>query len=159
MLVYTVQQSEYAVSQFSSVTQLCLTLGDYVDCSTPGFPVHHQLLEFVRFIPIESVMLTISSSATSFSFYLPSFPPSGSFLMSQLFASGGQSIGVSASASVLPVNIQDWFPSGLIVLISLQAKGLSRVFSSTTIWRHQFLGTQPFLWSSSHICAWWLETP
>ena len=79
------------------------------------------------------------------------FPASGSFLMSWLFASGGQSIGASASASVLPMNIQGLFPLGLTGLISLLSKGLSRVFSSTTVGKHHFFGTQPSLWSSSHI--------
>ena len=79
---------------------------------------------------------TISSSVVPFSSRLQSFPASGSFLMSQFFASGGQSIGASASASVLPMNIQDWFPLGLTGLISLLTKRLSRVFSSTTIWKH-----------------------
>ena len=74
--------------------------------------------------------------------------------MSQLFAAGGQSIGASASASVLPMNIQGWFPLGLTSLISLLCKGLSRVFSRTTIWKHQFFGAQPSLWSNSHICMW-----
>ena len=73
---------------------------------------------------------------------LTSFPASGSFPMSQLFSSGGQSIGISASTSVLPMNIQDWFPSGLIGLNSLQSVGLSRVFSNTTVQKHQFLGAQ-----------------
>ena len=86
--------------------------------------------------------LTISSSAAPFSFCLQSFPASGSFPMSQLFASGDQSIRASVSTSVLPMNIQGWFPLGLIGLISLQSKGLSRVFSSTTIWKHQFFSTQ-----------------
>ena len=83
---------------------------------------------------------TISSSATLFSFCLESFPASGSFPMSWLFASGDQSIGASASASVLPMNTQGWFPLGLTGLISLKSKGIWRVFSSTTIWRHQFFG-------------------
>ena len=86
-----------------------------------------------------------------FSSCLQSFPISESFLMSQLFASGGQSIRASASASVLPMNIQDWFPLRLTGLM-LQSKGLSRVFSNTTVWKHQFFSTQPSLWSSSHIC-------
>ena len=77
--------------------------------------------------------------------------------MSQLFASGGQRTGASASASVLSVNIQGWFPLGLTGLISLLAKGLSRVFSSTTIWKHQFSSTQSSLWSNSHIHTWLLE--
>ena len=81
---------------------------------------------------------TISSSVIPFSSCLQSFPSSGSLPMSQFFTSGSQSIGVSASASVLPMNIQDWFPLGLIGLISLQSKGLSRVFSNTTVQKHQF---------------------
>ena len=94
--------------------------------------------------------LTILSSAALF-FCLQSFPASGSFPVSQLFSSGDDSIG--ASASVLPVNIQGWFPLGLTGLISLLYKGLSRVFSRTTIQRHQFFGTQPSLWSNSHVHA------
>ena len=85
---------------------------------------------------------TISSSVIPFSPSLQSFPASGSFQMSQLFASGGQSIGVSASTSVLPKNIHDWFPLGWTGWISLQSKGLSRVFSNTTVQKHQFFGTQ-----------------
>ena len=85
---------------------------------------------------------TISSSVVPFSSCLLSFPTSGPFPMSQLFASGGQSIGVSASTSVLPMNIQDWSPLGWTGWISLQSKGLSRVFSNTTVQKHQFFGTQ-----------------
>ena len=86
---------------------------------------------------------TISSSVVPFSFCLQSCPATGSFPMSQFFTSGGQSIGVSTSASILPMNIQDWFPLGLTVLISLQFKGHSkRVFSNTTVQKHQFFGTQ-----------------
>ena len=77
--------------------------------------------------------------------------------MSQFFVSGGQTIEPSASASVLPMNIQGWFPLGLTGLVSLQSKGLSRVFSSTTIWKHQFFSAQPSLWSNSHICTWLLK--
>ena len=107
---------------------------------------------------IELVMLsTISSSATPFSFCLQSFATSGSFPMSQFFKSGDQSIG--ASASVLPMNTQDWSPSGWTGWISLQSKGLSRVFSDTTVQKHQFFGAQPCLWSNSHICTWLLEKP
>ena len=87
---------------------------------------------------------TISSSVVPFSSCPQSCPASGSFPMSGLYPSGGQSIG--ASASILPINIQSWFPLGLTGLILL-SKGLSRVFSSTTVWEHQFFGTQPFLWS------------
>ena len=97
---------------------------------------------------------TISSSVIPFS-CLQSFPASGSFPVSQFFSSGDQSIRASASASVL--NIQDWFPLGLIGLISLQSKGLSRVFSNTTVQKHQFSGAQLSLWSNSHIHMWLLE--
>ena len=99
---------------------------------------------------------TISSSVVPFSSCLQSSPASGSFPMSCLFASGGQSIG--ASAWVLPMNIQDWCPLRLTGLISLLSKGLS-VFSSTTVQKHQFFGTQPSLWSSSKIHTWLLEKP
>ena len=102
---------------------------------------------------------TISSSVVPFSSCLQSFPASGSFLMSQFFASGGQSIGVSASASVLPMNIQDWFPLGWTDWISLQSKGLSRVFPKTTVQKHQFFSAQLCLWSNSHIHTWLLEKP
>ena len=101
---------------------------------------------------------TISSSVNPFSSCLQSFPASGSFPKSQFFASGGQSIGVSASASVLPINIQDWFLLGLNGLILL-SKGFSRDFSKITIQRHQFFGAQPSLWSNSHIHTWLLEKP
>ena len=93
---------------------------------------------------------TISSSVVPFSSCPQSFPASGYFQMSQLFASGGQSIGVSASTSVLPMNTQDWSPLGWTVWISLQSKGLSRVFSNTTAQKHQFFGTQLSLHSNSH---------
>ena len=85
---------------------------------------------------------TISSSVIPFSSCLQSFPASESFIMSQFFASGGQSIGITASAAVLPMNIQDWFPLGLTGLISLLSKGHSRVFSNTTVQKHQFFGAQ-----------------
>ena len=85
---------------------------------------------------------TISSSVVPFSSRLKSFPASGSYLMNQLFILGGQSIGISASTSVLPMNIQDWFPLGLTRWISFQSKGLSRVFSNTTVQKYQFFGTQ-----------------
>ena len=102
---------------------------------------------------------TISSSVIPFSSCLQSLPASGSFSVSQLFASGGQSTGISASASVLLMNIQSWFPLGLTCLISLESKRLSRVFVSTTIQKHQYFGTQPSLWSNSHIHTWLLEKP
>ena len=99
---------------------------------------------------------TISSSAVPFSSCLQSFPASGSFSMSWLFASGGQSIRASTSASVLPMNIQDWFPLGWTGLISLQSKTLSKVFPNTTVQKHQFFNTQPSL---SLIHTWLLEKP
>ena len=101
---------------------------------------------------------TISSSVTPFS-CPQSFPVSGSFQMSQLSASGGQNIGVSASTSVLSMNIQDWFPLGWTDWISLQSKGLSRVFSNITVQKHQFFCAQPSSQSNSHIYTWLLEKP
>ena len=100
---------------------------------------------------------TISSSVVPFSSCLQSFPASGSFLRTQFFSSGGQSTGDSATASVLAVNIQDWFPLGLTALTSLQSQGLSRVFSNTTVQKHQLISDQPSLWSNSHIHTWQLE--
>ena len=99
----------------------------------------------------------ISSSVVPFSSCPQSFPASGSFQMSQLFASGGQSIGVSASTSVLPINTQDWFPSGWTGWISLQSKGLSRIFSNTTVQKNPFFSALLSLWSNSHIHTWLLE--
>ena len=102
---------------------------------------------------------TISSSVIPFSSCLQSFPAPGSFQMSQFFAPDGQSIVAWASASVLPMNIQGWFPLGLTGLISLLSKRLSKVFSSTTVQKHQFFCAQPFLWFNSHIHTWLLEKP
>ena len=101
----------------------------------------------------------ISSSATLFSSCSEYFPASGSFPVSRFFASGDHSIGAPASASILPMNSQGWFPLGLTDLISLLSKELSRVFFNTTIWKHQFFGAQPCLWSNFHICMWLLEKP
>jgi len=101
----------------------------------------------------------ISSSVVPFSSYPQSLPASGSFPMSQLFVWGGQGIGVWASASVLPKNIQDWSPSGWTGWISLESKGLSRVFSNTTVQKHQFFCTQLSSQSNSHIHTWPLEKP
>ena len=117
---------------FSSVTHSCLTLCDPTDCSTPGFPVHHQLPELAQtHIRGVSVAIQPSHHVFPFSSCLQSFPAAGSFLMSQLLPSGAQNFG--ASASVLPMNIQDWLPLGLTGWLSLQFKGLSRVFSNTTV--------------------------
>ena len=128
--------------QFGSVAQSCPTLWDSMDCSSPDFPVHHHTRACSNSCPLSRwCHPTISFSIIPFS-CLQSFPASGPFQMSQFFTSGGQSIGVSASASVLPMNIQDSFPLGWTGWISLQSKGLSRVFSNTTIQQHQFFGTQ-----------------
>ena len=132
-------------TQFSSIQSLSLTLCNPMDCSTPDLPVHHQLPEFTHSCPLSRwCHPTISSSVISFFSCPQSFTASGSFQMSQFFPSGGQSIGVSASASVLPMNIQDWFPLGLTGWLSLQSKGLSRVFSNT-IQNHQFFSAQLYL--------------
>ena len=140
-MIRDVQKSQECVGfltydlQFSSVAQSCPTLGDPMNHSTPGLPVHHQLPEFTQTHAhlvsdaIQPSHPLLSPSPLAFNL----FQHSGSFQMSQFFASGGQSIGVSASASVLPMNIQDWFPLELTGWISLQSKGLSRVFSSTTV--------------------------
>ena len=146
---------------FSSVSQSCRTLCNPRDCSMPGFPVHHQLLEPTQthVHPVSVAYPTISSSIVPFSCRLQSFPTSSSSPVSWFFASGGQSIEVSASISVLPRNTQDWFPLGWTGWISLQSKGLSRVFSSTTVQKHQFFGTQLSLKFKSHIHTWLLEKP
>ena len=139
-----------------SVVKSCPTLCDPMDYSIPDFPVFHYLSVCSNSCPLSLwCHPTISSSVAPFSSCLQSFPESGSFSMSWLFASSGQSIG--ALASVLLMNIKDWFPLGLTGLISLQSKGLPRVFSSTTIRKHQFFSIQPSLWSNSHICTWLLE--
>ena len=139
-------------SQFSSVTQSCPTLCDPMNRSTPGLRVHHQLPESTQAHVHQSQGChpTISSSVVPFSSCLQSFPASGSFQMNQLFTSGGQSIGVSTSTSVLPMNTQDSSPLGWTGWISLQSKGLSRVFSNTTVQKHQFFGTQLSSQSNSH---------
>ena len=135
--------------QFSLITQSWPTLCDPMNWSTPGFPVHHQLPELAQTHVHPShdcrwCHPTTSSFVIPFSSCLQSFLASGSFPMSQFFASGDQSIGASTSTSVLPVNIQNWFPLGWTCWISLQCKGLSRVFSNTTVQKHQFFKTQ--LW-------------
>ena len=134
--------------QFSSVAQSCLTLCDPMNHSTPGLPVHHQLLEFTQ-THIHRVGDAIQPSHPLPS---PSPPaPNPSQHQGQLFTWGGQSIGVSASASVLPMNTQGWSPSEWTGWISLQSKGFSRVFSNTTVQKHQFFGAQPSSQSNSHI--------
>ena len=127
------------------------------DCSTPVFPVLHYLTEFAQ-IYVHCVEDAISSSAAPFSSCPQSFPVSGSFSVSQLFISDGQRIGVLALASVLLMNIQGWFPLGLTGLILL-CKGLSGVFSSTTIWKHPFFSSHYSSWSNSQILTCLLEKP
>ena len=134
-------------------TQSSQTLCDPMDCSTPVF------LSFTISRSLPKLMSrwchpTISSSVAPFSSCPQSFPASGSFLVSWLFASGGQSTRVSASISVLPMIIQGWSPLGWTRWISLQTKGLSRVFSNTRVQKHQFFGAQLSLWSSSPIHTW-----
>ena len=114
----------------------------------------------LKLMSIELVMPSNHSSCVGpFSFHLQSFLTSGSFQMSQLFASRGQSTGISASTSVLPMNIQDWSPLGGPGWISLLSKGLSRASSNTTVQKHQFFGTQLSLHFNSHINTWLLEKP
>ena len=146
---------------FSLVTQSCLILCHPMDCRMPGFPVHHQLPELTQ-THVHRVGDTIQPSHPLSFPSPPAFNLSqhqGSFPMSQFFASGGQSIGISASPSVFPMNIQDWFPLGWTAWISLQSKELSRVFSNTTVQKDQFFGTQLSLQSNSHIHIWLLEKP
>ena len=123
--------------------QMCMTLWDPMNYSTPGFPLHHQLLELAQtHVHRVSNAIQPSHPVICLSSHLQSFPASGSFPVTQFFTSGGQRFGASVSASVLPMNIRDWFPLGLTGLISLQFKGLSRVFSNTIVQKHQFFGTQ-----------------
>ena len=147
---------------FSSVqvAQSCLIFCDPMDCSMSGFPIHHYLPELAQthlhwvgdtiqpFHPLPSLLL------------LPSiFPSIKVFLRSQFFTSGRHSIWASALASVLPMTIQGWFLFQFTSLISLQSKGLSRVFSNTTVQKHQFFSAQLSLRSNSHIYTWLLEKP
>ena len=136
-----------------SVTQLCPLFVSPCTAARQAslsFIISRSLL---RLTSIESVMLfRILSTVVPYSSCLLYFPASKCFPVSLLFPSGGQSIGASGSASVLPVNIQHLFPLGLTVLNSLLSKGLSAVFSSTTVQKHQFFGPKPSLWSNSHIC-------
>ena len=142
--------------QFSSVAQSCSTLCNPMNRSMPALPVHHQLPEPTQ-THAHRVSDAIQPSHPLSSPSPPapqSLPTSGSFPMSQLFTWGGQSIGVSASTSVLPMNTQDWSPLGWTGWISLQSKGLSRVFSNTTVQKHQFFRAQLSSQSNSHIHTW-----
>ena len=146
-----------------SVTTLCLILLNLMDCSMPGFPVPHHTPEFLKLMSIALVMpsnyLNLILCHSLLLLPSKSFPASESFPMIQLFASGSQCTGASASASVLPMSIPGWFPLGLTGLISLLFKGFSSVFSSTTVQKYQFFGALPSLWSSSHNHTWLLERP
>ena len=139
-----------------SVMQLCPTLCIPVDCSTPGLPVLHHLPKFAQ-VHVHCIndAVQLSHPLTPSS---PSVPASQTFPMSHLFGLDDQTTGASASASVLPVNIQGWSPlrfTGLILL----SKGLSGIFFSTTVWRDQFFGILPSLWFSFHNCTWPLGRP
>ena len=147
--------------QFSSVTQSCLTLCNPMNYNTPGLPVHHQLPESTQ-THVHRVSDAIHPSHPLSSPSPPAPNPSqhqGFFPVSQLFTLGGQSIRVSASTSVLPMNIQDWSLLGWTCWTSLQSKGLSRVFSNTTVQKHQFFGAQLSLQFNSHTHTWPLEKP
>ena len=154
--------NEYAkyVRQFHSVAQSCPTLRPHglqharPPCPSPTPGVHSNSRPLSQWCHP-----TISSSVVPFSSCLQSFPTSGSFQMSQLFTSGGQSIGVSASTSVLPMNTQDWSPLGWTGWISLQSKGLSRVFSNTTVQKHQFFGALFSLFLRLFTMKWWDQMP
>ena len=166
MLIHIIQKPHLRKApdsvQFCSVAQSCPTLCDPMNHSTPGLPAYHQLPEFTQ-THVHWVGDAIQPShpllSCPFSSCPQPLPASGSFPMSQLFTWGGQSSGVSASASVLPMNTQDWCPLGWTGWISLQSKGLSRVFSNITAQKHQFFGTQLSSQSNSHIHTWPLEKP
>ena len=129
--------------QFSTVAQSCPTLCDPMDCNTPGLPVHHQLPEFTEtHVPRVSDAVQPSHPLSSPSPPALNLSHHQGLFTSQFFTSGGQSIGASASASILPMNIQDLFPLGRTGWISSQSKGLLRVFSNTTVQKHLFFGTQ-----------------
>ena len=146
-----------AMFSFSSVAQSCPTLRPHgLQHTRPAYPSPTPEA-FSNSCPLSQWCYLTISICHSLLLHLPSFPALGSFPMSQLFISGGQGIG--ASASVLPMNTQSWLPLGLTGLISLQSKGLSRVFSSTTIWKHHFFGPQYSLRFSSHIHTWLMEKP
>ena len=132
---------EMSSVQFSLVSRVWLFATPWTAARQASLSITNSQ-SLVKLMSIVSVMSSMSSTVIPFSFCLQSFPASGSFPMSWFFASGGQSIGVPASTSVLPMNIQDWSPLGWTGWISLQSKGLSRVFSNTTVQKHQFFGAQ-----------------
>ena len=147
--------------QYSSVAQSCPTLCDPMNNSTPGLPVHHKLQESTQ-TQVHWVGDAMQPSHPLSSPFPPApiFPSISAFFpTSQLFTSNSQSTGVSASTSVLPMNTQDWSPSEWTGWISSQSKGLSRVFSNTTVQKHQFFSAQPSSQSNSHIHTWPQEKP
>ena len=142
MTSYSLYQATHYF-QFSSVAQSCPVLCNPMDCSMPGLPVYHHLLDLLNMSLLKLMSTESVMPSNHLIFCCPLLPPSifpsiRVFQVSQFFASGGQSVRVSASASVLPMNIQNWFPVGWTDLIFLQSKGLSRVFSNTTDQKHQF---------------------
>ena len=142
--------------QFSSVAQSCLTLCDPINRNTPGLPVHHQLPEFTQ-THVHWVGETIQPSHPLSSSSPPAFNLSQHQGLFKWMSSSHQVAKVSVSASVFPMNIQDWFPLRWTGWISLQSKGHSRVFSNTTDQKHQVFSTQLSFWSKSHIHTWLLE--
>ena len=145
------------VTVVQSLSHVCFLWPSWtVACQAPLSCTISQTL--LKFMPVEPMMRSnYLSSVASFTFCLQFWPASGFFPVDHLFRSGVQSTGASALASALPMNIQGWFPLGLVGLISLQSKGPSRVFFSITIWKHQFFRILSYLWTNSHICAWLLE--
>ena len=157
-------ESRFCTNTISSISFICSVVSNSswfhepqharLPCPSPTPRVHSNPCPLSRWCH-----QNISSSDVPFSSCPQSFLASGSFPKSQRFASGGQSIEVSASKSVVPMNTQDWSPLGWTGWISLQSKGLSRVFSNTTVQKHEFFSTQLSLWSNSHIHTWLLEKP
>ena len=162
MVATSHRREAFSAVQFSSVAQSCLILCDPMNHSTPGLPVHHQLPEFTQthgHRVSDAIQPSISSLVVPFSSCPQSLPASESFPMSQLFTWGGQSTGASALASFLPKKSQGWSPLEWTGWISLQPKGLSRVFSNPTVQKHQFFRAQLSSQSNSHIHTWPLEKP
>ena len=154
LLEWSVSMKHISVQLSSSVMS---------DSATPWIVARQASLSITNswsLLKLKSIKLVMPCNhLVPFSSHFQSFPASGSFSKSQFFTAGGQSIGVSASASVLPMNIQDWFPLGWTGWVSLQSKRLSRVFSNTTVQKHQFFGAQLSSQSNSHIHTWPLEKP
>ena len=156
--LYMTTRKTISSIQFSLVAESCLTLCNSMDSSTPGLPVNHQLLEFTQ-THVHWVGDAIQPSHPLLSPSPPTFNLSQNQGLFQWVVLGIRwpNIGVSPSASVLPMNIQDWFPLGWTGWISMQSKGLSRVSSNTAVQKHQILGAQLSLWSNTHIHTWLQE--